>query len=170
MPSPTSGRSCFLQEFQSQAVPRRRLDLTVARERQLCRCWPQFSCQTSPPRFKRGGSQSSTRPVSGAEPWKAHRSHPGILLCSQIRLRDLQCQGVPAKPFILDPMEFLIRSENEGDSQRVAEVAYLLVVGKNRGGVEPEGIEELTRRVRPDAVVWTGDPHLPRSQQGKKRT
>ena len=35
----------------------------------------------------------------------------------------------------------------------------------------PEGIEELTqaaRRVKPDAVVWKGDPELPRAQQGLK--
>ena len=42
----------------------------------------------------------------------------------------------------------------------------------NRGGVEPEGIEELTRiarRVRPDAVVWKGgDQNLPSSEQGLK--
>ena len=34
----------------------------------------------------------------------------------------------------------------------------------NRGGVEPEGVEELTRRarlVKRDAVVWKGDPTLP---------
>ena len=39
----------------------------------------------------------------------------------------------------------------------------------NRGGIEPEGMEDLTRaarRVKPDAVVWKGDPHLPSSQQG----
>ena len=39
----------------------------------------------------------------------------------------------------------------------------------NRGGVEPEGIVELTRRarqVRPDAVVWKGDQQLPPNQQG----
>ena len=38
----------------------------------------------------------------------------------------------------------------------------------NRDGVEPEGIAELTRRarqVRPDAVVWKGDPHLSLNQQ-----
>ena len=33
----------------------------------------------------------------------------------------------------------------------------------NRGGVEPENIARL---VRPDAVVWRGDPELPRNQQG----
>ena len=41
----------------------------------------------------------------------------------------------------------------------------------NRGGVEPEGIEELTRiarRVRPDAVVWRGDQNWPPSEQGLK--
>ena len=41
----------------------------------------------------------------------------------------------------------------------------------NRGGVEPEGIEELTRmarRVRPDVVVWRGDQNLPPSEQGLK--
>ena len=41
----------------------------------------------------------------------------------------------------------------------------------NRGGVEPEGIEELTRiarRVRPDAVFWRGDQNLPQSEQGLK--
>ena len=41
----------------------------------------------------------------------------------------------------------------------------------NRGGVEPEGIAELTRRarqVRPDAVVWKGDRQLPPNQQGLK--
>ena len=39
----------------------------------------------------------------------------------------------------------------------------------NRGGIEPEGMEDFTRaarRVKPDAVVWKGDPHLPSSQQG----
>ena len=41
----------------------------------------------------------------------------------------------------------------------------------NRGGVEPEGIEELTRiarRVRPDVVVWRGDQNLPPSEQSLK--
>ena len=40
---------------------------------------------------------------------------------------------------------------------------------KNRGGIEPQGMEDLTRaarRVKPDAVVWKGDPHLPPPQQG----
>ena len=40
-----------------------------------------------------------------------------------------------------------------------------------RGGVMPEGIEELTqaaRWVKPDAVVWKGDPELPHAQQGLK--
>ena len=39
----------------------------------------------------------------------------------------------------------------------------------NRGGVEPENIAQLTRMarlVRPDAVVWRGEPELPRNQQG----
>ena len=39
----------------------------------------------------------------------------------------------------------------------------------NRGGVEPENIAQLTRmgrQVRPNAVVWRGDPKLPRNQQG----
>ena len=39
----------------------------------------------------------------------------------------------------------------------------------NRGGVESEGIAEVTRRarqVRPDAVVWKGDQQLPPNQQG----
>ena len=39
----------------------------------------------------------------------------------------------------------------------------------NRGGVEPEGIAELTRRarqVRRDAVAWKGDQQLPPNQQG----
>ena len=34
----------------------------------------------------------------------------------------------------------------------------------NRGGIEPAGMEDLTRAarmVKPDAVVWKGDPHLP---------
>ena len=41
----------------------------------------------------------------------------------------------------------------------------------NRGGVVPSGIEELTRmarRVKPEAVVWRGDPELPLSQQGMR--
>ena len=41
----------------------------------------------------------------------------------------------------------------------------------NRGGVMPEGNEELTRaarRVKPDAVVWKGDRELPHAQQGLK--
>ena len=41
----------------------------------------------------------------------------------------------------------------------------------NRGGVEPEGVAELTRmaqQVRLDAVVWRGDLRLPREQQGLK--
>ena len=41
----------------------------------------------------------------------------------------------------------------------------------NRGGVEPSGMEEITRAarvVKPDAVVWRGDPLLPFSQQGVK--
>ena len=39
----------------------------------------------------------------------------------------------------------------------------------NRGGVEPEGVEEFTRRarlVKPDAVVWKGDHTLLPQQQG----
>ena len=38
-------------------------------------------------------------------------------------------------------------------------------------GVEPSGMPELTRAaraVKPDAVVWRGDPGLPQSQQGLK--
>ena len=41
----------------------------------------------------------------------------------------------------------------------------------NRGGVEPSGMEEISRAariVKPDAVVWQGDPLLPTSQQGVK--
>ena len=41
----------------------------------------------------------------------------------------------------------------------------------NRGGVEPNGMPELTRAarsVKPDAVVWRGDLGLPLSQQGLK--
>ena len=40
----------------------------------------------------------------------------------------------------------------------------------NRGGVEPRGMEEITRAkvVKPDAVGWRGDPLLPFSQQGVK--
>ena len=41
----------------------------------------------------------------------------------------------------------------------------------NRGGVEPNGMPELTRAarsVKPDAVVWRGDPGLPLSQEGLK--
>ena len=41
----------------------------------------------------------------------------------------------------------------------------------NRGGVEPSGMEEIARAarvVKPDAVVWRGDPLLPTSQQGVK--
>ena len=37
----------------------------------------------------------------------------------------------------------------------------------NRGGVEPSGIEEMTRAARaltPEAVVWKGDPLLPVAQ------
>ena len=39
----------------------------------------------------------------------------------------------------------------------------------NRGGLAPDGIEELTRvakLVKPDAVVWKGDSSLPRECQG----
>ena len=39
----------------------------------------------------------------------------------------------------------------------------------NRGGVEKENIAQLTRMarlVKPDAVVWKGDPELPRNQTG----
>ena len=39
----------------------------------------------------------------------------------------------------------------------------------NRGGVAPRGIEELVRvarLVKPDAIVWKGDPSLPRELQG----
>ena len=39
----------------------------------------------------------------------------------------------------------------------------------NRGGVEPEGVEKLTRRarlVKPDAVVWKGDHTFHPQQQG----
>ena len=38
----------------------------------------------------------------------------------------------------------------------------------NQGGVEPEGVEELTRRarlVKPDAVVWKGTTPPPRSSR-----
>ena len=41
----------------------------------------------------------------------------------------------------------------------------------NRGGVVPDGIEELTaaaRLVKPEAVVWRGDTELPLSEQGVK--
>ena len=41
----------------------------------------------------------------------------------------------------------------------------------NRGGIEPSGVEEMARAarvVKPDAVVWRGDPLLPTSQQGVK--
>ena len=41
----------------------------------------------------------------------------------------------------------------------------------NRGGVEPSGIEEMTRAARalkPEVVVWRGDPLLPATQQGVK--
>ena len=41
----------------------------------------------------------------------------------------------------------------------------------NRGGVQPSGIEEMTRAARalkPEAVVWRGDPLLPVTQQGVK--
>ena len=37
----------------------------------------------------------------------------------------------------------------------------------NRGGVVPSGIEELTRmarRVKPEAVVWRGDPESTRHE------
>ena len=34
----------------------------------------------------------------------------------------------------------------------------------NRGGIEPEGMEDLTRAAR--RVVWKGDPHQPPPQQG----
>ena len=39
----------------------------------------------------------------------------------------------------------------------------------NRGGVTPDGVDELQRRARllkPEAVVWKGDPQLPEEQQG----
>ena len=36
----------------------------------------------------------------------------------------------------------------------------------NRGGIEFEGMEDLAQRVKPDAVVWKGDPHCFSSQQG----
>ena len=39
----------------------------------------------------------------------------------------------------------------------------------NRGGVAPEGIDELTRLarlVKPEAVVWRGDTQLPVERQG----
>ena len=41
----------------------------------------------------------------------------------------------------------------------------------NRAGLEPDGIGALTRvarAVKPDAVVWRGDPLLPVHQQGLK--
>ena len=41
----------------------------------------------------------------------------------------------------------------------------------NRGGIEPSGVEALTRAaraVKPDAVVWRGNPMLPATQQGLK--
>ena len=41
----------------------------------------------------------------------------------------------------------------------------------NRSGVLPSGIEALTRAarvVKPDVVVWKGDPNLPPTQQGLK--
>ena len=41
----------------------------------------------------------------------------------------------------------------------------------NRGGIEPAGLDELTkaaRLVKPDAIVWKGDPQLPPLQQGLK--
>ena len=41
----------------------------------------------------------------------------------------------------------------------------------NRGGVQPSGIEEMTRAARAlkhEAVVWRGDPLLPVTQQGVK--
>ena len=41
----------------------------------------------------------------------------------------------------------------------------------DRGGVETSGIEEMTRAARalkPEAVVWRGDPLLPAAQQGVK--
>ena len=43
--------------------------------------------------------------------------------------------------------------------------------GLESGGVVPSGIEELTRmarRVKPEAVVWRGDPELPLSRQGMR--
>ena len=41
----------------------------------------------------------------------------------------------------------------------------------NRGGIEPSGVEALTRAtqaVKPDAMVWRGNPMLPATQQGVK--
>ena len=41
----------------------------------------------------------------------------------------------------------------------------------NRGGIEPAGMDELTRAarlVKPDAIVWKGDPQLFPLQQGLK--
>ena len=41
----------------------------------------------------------------------------------------------------------------------------------NRGGIEPAGMDGLTRAarlVKPDAIVWKGDPQLPPLQQGLK--
>ena len=41
----------------------------------------------------------------------------------------------------------------------------------NRGGIEPSGVEAMTRvaqAVKPDAVVWRGNPMLPATQQGLK--
>ena len=41
----------------------------------------------------------------------------------------------------------------------------------NRGGIEPSGVEAMTRAaqaVKPDAVVWRGNPMLPVTQQGLK--
>ena len=41
----------------------------------------------------------------------------------------------------------------------------------NRGGIEPAGMEDLTRvarLVKPDAIVWKGDPQLLPLQQGLK--
>ena len=84
---PTSGRSCVSQEagVPSQTVPGRRLNLMVARERQLCRGCPQFSRQkTSPSWSRRAECQSITCFISCASSllpekrWKAHRLHLGI--------------------------------------------------------------------------------------------
>ena len=123
---------------------------------------------THPPRGGRGSKATPLMPMLFAL-----GKHPA-LAAAQERLR-----GNELLFAYLDDVYAVCRPDRVGaifailEQELQAHAEIRLHLGKtqvwNRGGVTPDGVDELRRRARrlkPEAVVWKGDPQLPEEQQG----